>query len=262
MHDVEWLSDALAEHCTEDVARMLGCAPQSVRYAARKYGVAAMVNGHDLSPQIAAKLADREWLAARRTDGVTVHQLADELGISPGRVSAAIRAAGLPPVRRNGSKPTFPQLYDRQWIRTQLATKTKTQVARDLGCSVRSVRDAARRAGVPTKTQSLERGGGIGRASMIVDFGAARRQIERQSQFPGSTRRSAFAAYVGLFDLADEHGRVEVPSAQLAAALDTTRTSWLSFRRVLVAAGLLSVGPFRGSGRPVVMQLHAPADGD
>jgi hypothetical protein len=97
---------------------------------------------------------------------------------------------------------------------------------------------------------------------MIVDFGAARRQIERESQFPGSTRRSAFAAYVGLFDLADELGRVEVPSAQLAVALDTTRTSWLSFRRVLVAAGLLSVGPFRGSGRPVVMQLHAPTDGD
>jgi hypothetical protein len=95
---------------------------------------------------------------------------------------------------------------------------------------------------------------------MIVDFGAARRQIERQVQFPGSTRRSAFAAYVGLFDLADDHGRVEVPSAQLAVALDTTRTSWLSFRRVLVAAELLSVGPFRGSGRPVVMQLHAPAD--
>ena len=97
---------------------------------------------------------------------------------------------------------------------------------------------------------------------MIVDFRAARRQIEQQSQFPGSTRRSAFAAYVGLFDVADHDGRVEVPSEQLACALDTTRTSWLSFRRVLVAAGLLSVGPFRGRGRPVVIQLHAPADAD
>lgn len=97
---------------------------------------------------------------------------------------------------------------------------------------------------------------------MVVDFRAARRQIELQSQFPGSTRRSAFAAYVALFDLADEHGRVEVPSIQLADALDTTRTSWLSFRRVLVASGLLSVGPFRGPGRPVVIQLHGPAEVD
>jgi transcriptional regulator with XRE-family HTH domain len=160
LHDVVWLSDALTEHCTEDVARILGCAPQSVRYAARKYGVAAMINGHDLSPEITAKLADREWLAARRTDGVTARQLASELGISPGRVSAAIHDAGLPPVRRNGSKPAFPQLYDPAWIRSQLATKTKAQVARDLGCCVRSVRDAAARAGVPTRPQSLSAAGG------------------------------------------------------------------------------------------------------
>jgi hypothetical protein len=93
---------------------------------------------------------------------------------------------------------------------------------------------------------------------MIVDFRAARRQIECQSQYPASTRRSAFAAYVSLFDLADDDGRVEVPSAQIAAALDTTRMTWLSFRDVLESSGLLSVGEFRGGGRPIVLQLRAP----
>jgi hypothetical protein len=34
LHDVDWLRQALATLSTEDVARQLGCTPQSVRYAA------------------------------------------------------------------------------------------------------------------------------------------------------------------------------------------------------------------------------------
>ena len=92
-----------------------------------------------------------------------------------------------------------------------------------------------------------------------VDFRAARRQIERHTEFPASTRRQALAAYVGLFDLADEDGRLEVHSALLAASLATSRTSWLSFREVLAVAGLLSVGP-RRRGQPIVLHLLPPAD--
>lgn len=92
---------------------------------------------------------------------------------------------------------------------------------------------------------------------MNVDFRAARRQIERHREFPASTRRQALAAYIGLFDLADESGRLEVNSALLAESLDTSRTSWLSFRQILAEAGLLSVGP-RRRGQPIVLQLLPP----
>jgi hypothetical protein len=147
LHDVGWLAAALRSKCVEDVARELGCAPQSVRYAVRKYGMATPVDGRD-PPPAAARLTDRAWLLDRRRE-LTNRELAAELGVSPGRVAAASRRAGTPALRRNGSSPAFPQLYDVEWVRTELATKTRTEIARDLGCSLRSVRDAAARAGVP-----------------------------------------------------------------------------------------------------------------
>src|SRR3954454_19346764 len=39
LHDLVWLRHALATTAIEGVARQLGCAPQSVRYAARKYAM-------------------------------------------------------------------------------------------------------------------------------------------------------------------------------------------------------------------------------
>jgi len=149
LHDVGWLTDALAELCVEDVARLVGCSPQSVRYAARKYGVACQVNGHDLPAEIAARLADHEWLARRRAEGASNRVLAEELGVGTDCVATAVQTAGLPPVRRNGSRPLFPELYDADWVRAQLGIKSRSAVAAELGCSTGSVSDAARRAGIP-----------------------------------------------------------------------------------------------------------------
>ncbi len=73
-----------------------------------------------------------DWLARRRAEGATIRVLANELGVGPDRVAAAVHAAGLPPVRRNGSHPSFPELYDEDWIHAELATKTRTQVAAEL----------------------------------------------------------------------------------------------------------------------------------
>jgi hypothetical protein len=94
---------------------------------------------------------------------------------------------------------------------------------------------------------------------MSVDFRAARRQIELVDQCPALVRRAAFAIYVGLFDLADDAGRLEVPSEEIGRSLHVTRAAWDRYRDVLVAAGLLRVGPRRG-GYPTVMQLLPPVN--
>src|SRR3954454_11365371 len=149
LHDLVWLRHALATTAIEDVARQLGCAPQSVRYAARKYGIPALVNGHDPPPVVSAALADRAWLASRRDAGATIAQLAAELGTTTTRVAKAIQAADIPPLPGHGGRRSWPQLYDVAWVRAELAHKSPTQVAREVGCSRRSVYEAGRRARVP-----------------------------------------------------------------------------------------------------------------
>ena len=75
-------------------------------------------------------------------------RIRSELGTSTVAVRAAIAAAGLPAeLPRPG--PSFPELYDVAWMRAQLEHTTVTEIARQLGCSTRSVKEAARRAGVP-----------------------------------------------------------------------------------------------------------------
>jgi hypothetical protein len=88
LHDVEWLTATLGEHSSEDAARVLGCAPQSVRHAAQKYRVRAEVNGHALPRAVAVRLDGYEWLARPRAEGTMVGALADELGTTRGRVTA------------------------------------------------------------------------------------------------------------------------------------------------------------------------------
>jgi hypothetical protein len=129
------------------LAGQLGCTPQSVRYATRKHGVVALVNGHDPPPAVRAALADRWWLAARRDAGATMAELAVELGTTRTRVAKALRMAGLPELSRRGRPTKWPQLYDVAWVRAQLAGRSQADVARDLGCSLWSVHQAARRAG-------------------------------------------------------------------------------------------------------------------
>jgi hypothetical protein len=99
------------------------------------------------SPRFAL-LENREWLRSRREAGWSVARIRSELGTSTAAVRAAIAAAGLPPeLPRPG--PSYPELYDVAWMRAKLEHSTVTEIARRLGCSTRSVKNAARRAGVP-----------------------------------------------------------------------------------------------------------------
>ena len=92
---------------------------------------------------------------------------------------------------------------------------------------------------------------------ITIDFRRARHQIEKLRGFPGATRARALATYVGLFDLADEDGQVAISADDIAVFFEITRVSWMQYRRVLEAAGLLTMDDARG-GALRRMQLIAP----
>jgi len=82
-----------------------------------------------------------------------------------------------------------------------------------------------------------------------VNSQLARHRIEALDHYPKITRARALAAYVGAFDLADEHGVVEASSEQIASEFGIGRTSWLHYRALLEEAGLLVVDARRGPVR-------------
>jgi hypothetical protein len=90
-----------------------------------------------------------------------------------------------------------------------------------------------------------------------VDFRAARRQIEHHSEIPGVLRRAALSTYIGLFDLAEDGGRLETSGDAIIEALGITRMTWAHHREVLNRTGLLEVGP-RCGRHPTVMRLLPP----
>jgi hypothetical protein len=82
-----------------------------------------------------------------------------------------------------------------------------------------------------------------------VDFQLARRRIEALTHQSSVVRARALAAYVGVFEFADEHGFVDASSEEIAAEFEIGRPSWLQYRGVLEEAGLVEVEALRGGRR-------------
>jgi hypothetical protein len=100
-----------------------------------------------------------------------------------------------------------------------------------------------------------------------VNFQIARHRIEALTHYSKMIRARALAAYVGVFDFADEDGLVEASSEEIAAEFEIGRSSWLHYRALLEEAGLLgcprqsvhrALAPF---GLPQAMK-HTSADRD
>ena len=113
-----------------------------VRQALRDTGLPARLERARPVPE----LADVAWLTERRRDRWNVPWIARYLHVDESRVQKALRDAGLPAALPS-TPATFPELHDLDWMREQLRSRTMADIARELGCSQRSVRDAARRAG-------------------------------------------------------------------------------------------------------------------
>ena len=140
-HDVDWLRDAL-RRCRRRTWLGASLAPQSVCYAARKYGGPALVNGHDPPPAVAAALAEPPWLAGRRQAA----RRSPSWRPSSGTWNGWRRRCGRVAFRRCRSQQTrtWPQLRvdGSHRARPQVAGAGRSRV----GCSRRTVRDTARRA--------------------------------------------------------------------------------------------------------------------
>jgi len=93
-----------------------------------------------------------------------------------------------------------------------------------------------------------------------VNFQVARHRIEALTHYPKMIRARALAAYVGVFDFADEHGVVEASSEEIAAEFEIGRPSWLHYRALLEEAGLLEVDALK-SGRRRGFRLLATEGG-
>ena len=105
---------------------------------------------------------------------------------------------------------------------------------------------------------------GIGVARRLnVDFQLARRRIEALTDQSKVVRARALAAYVGVFDFADEQGFVDASSEEIAAEFEIGRPSWLQYRAVLEDAGLVEVEPLKGGRRRgFQLLMPSPVEGD
>ena len=96
-----------------------------------------------------------------------------------------------------------------------------------------------------------------------VDFQLARRRIEALTDQSKVVRARALAAYVGVFDFADEQGFVDASSEEIAAEFEIGRPSWLQYRAVLEDAGLVEVEPLKGGRRRgFQLLMPSPVEGD
>jgi transposase-like protein len=143
LDDVAWLAARREEGWSiRRIAASVGVDPTQVRQALRDAGLPPRLKRARPVPE----LADAAWLAERRRDRWNVPRIARYLHVDERRVQRALRDLGLP-ARLPSTPAMFPELHDVEWMRRQLETRTMADIARELGCSQRSVRDAARRAG-------------------------------------------------------------------------------------------------------------------
>ena len=91
-----------------------------------------------------------------------------------------------------------------------------------------------------------------------VNFQAARRRIDELEHHPRVIRARALAAYVAVFDLADEHGVVESSTEEICEEFEISRPSWLQYRGILEEAELMEVDARRGGVRRGFRLLPPP----
>lgn len=132
------------------------------------------------------RLSDPDWLADQAAAGISLRELADDLGCTAIVIANAYRDAGLrPPPRIRPSGP----LADPTWLADTHQTRTITEIAADLGVHRRQVTAAFNTAGVAIRddlTVRLERGEQLHGADRLRDAAWLRRRYEHDLASTGT----------------------------------------------------------------------------
>lgn len=145
---------------------------------------------------------DPEWLQSRIDDGLTSSEIAQEAGCSPSTIGHWRDLHGLTRPNRTGRPRTYTQLDDAEWLTDQLQTRTRSEIADDLGCSVRTVEQATwrHRLDWPTRQRHHDRGDQWVRIAEMIHEERSDTEIARSLgihvQALRATIRNGFAAYV------------------------------------------------------------------
>lgn len=124
-----------------DIAAEVGCAPQSVSAALARHGVPT----RSTRAARPAGLDDRDLLAGLRADGLTIEQIAEQVGASTSATRSAMGRLGLTGTRRS----RYPQLDDVAALKRMAAAgMAASEIAGQIGCTSRAVRDAFARHGL------------------------------------------------------------------------------------------------------------------
>jgi hypothetical protein len=148
LRDHRWLRRRYlneAKSATE-IAAEVGCGSGTVLRALHRAGIEVRSGPNARTyPQ----LHDVVWLRRRAVDeGATTAQLVAEIGCSRTSVHRALHGAGIDISERTSTR--YPYLHNRVWLRRAFVTEQLTiaQIADQLGCQKRTVRDALRRGGI------------------------------------------------------------------------------------------------------------------
>jgi AraC-like DNA-binding protein len=141
----------------KDIAAEVGCRELAVRKAL----VRAKIPLRGAQP-IYPQLRDRDWLRQQYAEQrIDVSDIAARLGCHPDTVRQALVAAGI--LRTGLTHPRrrrFPALADRDWLRRRYLGEHASlhELAGEIGCSIRAVRNALAEAQVSMRPQGQWKG--------------------------------------------------------------------------------------------------------
>jgi biotin operon repressor len=144
LHDEEWLRHNYLDErkSSTAIAAEVGCGCGSVLRALHRAGIEVRSGP---KARTYPQLHDAAWLHRRAVDeGAGTAQLIAEVGCSRTAVHRALHRAGID-ISDRASK--YPRLHNRSWLRRAYVTEQLSiaQIADQIGCQQRAVRDALRR---------------------------------------------------------------------------------------------------------------------
>jgi AraC-like DNA-binding protein len=159
LRDTQWLRERYLVQGArmKDIAAEVGCRELAVRKAL----VRAKIPLRGVPP-IYPQLRDRDWMRRQYVEQrIDVAGIAAQLGCHPDTVRRAVAAAGIP--RTGPTRPRrrrFPALADQDWLRRRYLTEHASlqELAGEIGCSIRAVRNALAEAQVPMRPQGEWKG--------------------------------------------------------------------------------------------------------